>query len=170
MPWLNEHERTCSISSISLHTIHGKHLKSVVLKIDLSKAYDRASWTYLRVLLSKMGFSGLFITWVMSSLSSVSFDVLINGVASVSLRPAIGLRHNSPLSPPMFLLVAKGLSRYVEEEKAAGIFKDIIMCSTLHISHLLLLDDILIFCDGSNEDALKHKEIYIYIVRLWVLS
>ena len=39
-----------------LHTIHGKHLKSVVLKIDLSKDYDRVSWTYLRVLFSKMGF------------------------------------------------------------------------------------------------------------------
>ena len=65
-----------------MHTIHGKHLKSVVLKIDLSKAYDRVNWTYLRVLLSKMGFVVPFITWVMSSLSSVSFSLLINGVAS----------------------------------------------------------------------------------------
>ena len=75
-----------------LHTIHGKHLKSVVLKIDLSKAYDRVSWTYLRVLLSKMGFSGLFITWVMSSLSSLSFVVLINGAASSFFKAGRGLR------------------------------------------------------------------------------
>ena len=44
-----------------LHCIHSKAMKSVVLKIDLSKAYDRVSWTYLWVVLSKMGFPGTFI-------------------------------------------------------------------------------------------------------------
>ena len=37
-----------------MHSIHSKGSKSVVLKIDLSKAYDRVSWTYLHVILSKM--------------------------------------------------------------------------------------------------------------------
>ena len=65
-----------------MHTISSKGLKSTVLKIDLSKSYDRVSWTYLRVVLSKMGFVGSFISWVMSSLSSVSFSLLVNGAAS----------------------------------------------------------------------------------------
>ena len=65
-----------------MHTMHCKSLKVVMIKLDLSKAYDRVSWTYLRVILSKLGFAGSFITWVMSSLSSVSFSLLINGVAS----------------------------------------------------------------------------------------
>ena len=75
-----------------LHTIHGKHLKSMVLKIDLSKAYYRVSWTYLRVILSKMGFSSLFISWVMSNLTSISFVVLINGAASTFFKAGRGLR------------------------------------------------------------------------------
>ena len=33
-----------------LHSIHCKGMKSVVLKIDLSKAYDNVNWTYLRVI------------------------------------------------------------------------------------------------------------------------
>ena len=39
-----------------IHTIHTKGIKSVVLKIDLSKAYDRVSWIYLWVILTKKGF------------------------------------------------------------------------------------------------------------------
>ena len=45
-----------------LHTIHVKGMKSVVLKIDLSKAYDLVNWTFLRVIMTKMGFSISFIT------------------------------------------------------------------------------------------------------------
>ena len=45
-----------------LHTIYSKSMKSVVLKIDLSKAYDKVNWNFLRVILSKMGFVVPFIT------------------------------------------------------------------------------------------------------------
>ena len=75
-----------------LHSIHCKGMKSVVLKIDLSKAYYRVNWTYLRVIMSKMGFTVPFITWVMSNISSVSFVVLINGVESPFFRSGWGLR------------------------------------------------------------------------------
>ena len=39
-----------------MHTVHCKSLKAIMVKVDLSKAYDRVSWTYLRVILSKLGF------------------------------------------------------------------------------------------------------------------
>ena len=96
-----------------LHSIHVKALKSVVLKIDLSKAYDRVNWIFLRVIMTKMGFYVSFITWVMSSISSVSFVVLINGVASNFFRSGRGLRQGFPLAPLLFLIVVEGLSRYI---------------------------------------------------------
>ena len=63
-----------------MHTMHVKFNKPVMIKIDLSKAYDHVRWTYLWVILAKLGFAVNFITWVMSSLSSISFSLLINGV------------------------------------------------------------------------------------------
>ena len=75
-----------------LHSIHVKAMKSVVLKIDLFKAYDRVNWIFLWVIMTKMRFSVSFITWVMSSITSVSFVVLINGVASNFFRSGRGLR------------------------------------------------------------------------------
>ena len=132
-----------------LHTIHGKHLKSVVLKIDLSKDYDRVSWTYLRVLLSKMGFSGLFITWVMSSLSSVSFVVLINGAASTFFKAGRGLRQGCPLAPLLFLIIVEGLSRALYCAKDDGFYCDISFGNNISLTRVLFVDDVIMVTDGS---------------------
>ena len=97
-------------------------MKSAVLKIDLCKAYDRVNWTYLWVIMSKMGFSVPFITWVMSNIYSVSFVVLINGVASTFFRSRRGFRQGCPLAPLLFLIVVEGLSRYILTAQDMGNF------------------------------------------------
>ena len=103
-----------------MHTIHSKGLKSVVLKIDLSKSYDRVSWTYLRVILSKMGFARSFISWVMSSLSYVSFALLVNGVVSPFFKSGRGLTQGFPVAPLLFLIVVEGLSIALLNAKECG--------------------------------------------------
>jgi hypothetical protein len=75
------------VAQEAMHNIKTQKKKGAVLKIDLSKAYDRVSWLYLRILLTHLGFGLPFINWVMSCISSVSFAVLINGVASLSSKP-----------------------------------------------------------------------------------
>ena len=120
----------------------------MVLKIDLSKAYDRVSWTYLRLFLSKMGFSGPFITWVMSSLSSISFVVLINGAASSFFNPGRGLRQGCPLAPLLFLIIAEGLSRALYCAKDGGVYHGISFGNDISLSHVLFVDDIVMVTDG----------------------
>ena len=112
-------------------------MKSVVLKIDLSKAYDRVSWTYLRVVLSKMGFSLNFISWVMSSLSSVSFALLVNGTASPFFKSGRGLRQGCPLAPLLFLIVVEGLSRALLYVKECGIYHGLSFGNEVTLSHVL---------------------------------
>ena len=75
-----------------MHTVRVKSIKVVMIKIDLSKAYNCVGWTYLWVILANMGFVGNFITWVMSSLSSISFSLLINGVIITFFKYGRGLR------------------------------------------------------------------------------
>ena len=144
-----------------LHTIHCKHLNSVVLKIDLSKAYDRVSWTYLRVLLSKMGFFEPFITWVMSSLSSVSFLVLINGAASSFFKAGRGLRQGFPLASLIFLIIAEGLSRALYCAKDGGVYPGISFGNGISLSHVLFVDDIVMVTDGSEQPLSSLYEILL---------
>ena len=53
------------VAQEGLHSMKSKNIKGAILKIDLSKAYDQVNWTYLRVILSQMGFVVPFISWVM---------------------------------------------------------------------------------------------------------
>eukprot|EP00253_Pinus_taeda_P008825 PITA_08825 len=140
-----------------LHSIKQKKKKGVVLKIDLSKAYDRINWLYLRMLLTHLGFSYTFISWIMGCMTNVSFDVLLNGSASTFFSSQRGLRQGCPLSPLLFLLVAEGFSRLVHNARRTNKVKGIEVAINLFITHLLFVDDILIFSNGSHEELKEYK-------------
>ena len=144
-----------------IHTIHSKGLKSVMIKIDLSKAYDRFSWTYLRVILSKMGFAGNFISWVMSSLSFVSFALLINGVASTFFKYGWGLRQGCPLAPLVFLIVVEGLGRALLFSKDSGIYHGISFGNDIVLTHVMFVDDIVMINDGTEQSLSTLYEILL---------
>ena len=69
-----------------------KHIKGVVLKIDLTNAYDKVSWLYIRLLLTYLGFDIAFIRWVMTCITIMSFSVLINGATSPFFHAERGMR------------------------------------------------------------------------------
>eukprot|EP00253_Pinus_taeda_P014363 PITA_14363 len=142
-----------------IHNIKQKKKKGVVLKIDLSKAYDRINWLYIRLLLTHLGFSYSFISWIMGCISNVSFAVLINGAASPFFKSQRGLRQGCPLSPLLFLLVAEGLSRLIHKARRTNKIKGIEVAINLYITHLLFVDDILIFSNGSHEELKEYKNI-----------
>ena len=45
------------VAQEGLHTLKTCRMKGVVVKIDLSKYFDRVSWSYLRLLLTHLGFN-----------------------------------------------------------------------------------------------------------------
>eukprot|EP00253_Pinus_taeda_P010579 PITA_10579 len=147
------------VAQETIHNIRNSRQKGAVIKIDLSKAYDRISWTYLGMLLTHLGFKVEFISWIMGCISSVSFVVLINGAASQFFRGHRGLRQGCPLSPLLFLLAAEGLSKLISNAKRSGLVKGLEVAVNFFISHLLFVDDILLFTNGSQNEIKELKSI-----------
>jgi hypothetical protein len=85
----------------------------------------------------------------MGCMNSVSFSILLNDSATTFFQVERGLCQGCTLSPLLFLLVAEELSRFLAGAKMVGRFTGIKISNGMTITHLLFVDDILIFCDGS---------------------
>jgi hypothetical protein len=70
---------TISLAQEALHSIKTLKKPTLVLNIDLSKEYNRVSWTFLRLFILKMGMKISLVNYIMGCVSSTSFVVLING-------------------------------------------------------------------------------------------
>ncbi|XP_022573038.2 uncharacterized protein LOC111214447 [Brassica napus] len=138
--------------------------KFVAIKTDMSKAYDRVEWSFMEALLLKFGFDAQWVHLVMKCVSSVSYQVLINGEAKGHIKPSRGLRQGDPLSPFLFILCTEVLISHIkraeETKKISGIK---IARGSPSISHLLFADDSLFFCKAEQsqcEELVRIIDVY----------
>ena len=82
---------------ISFETLHYMKTKrwgtstQMTFKLDMSKAYDRVEWDYLKALMLKMGLHPQWVNLVMAGISSISYSVIVNGEASRFIKPSRGI-------------------------------------------------------------------------------
>ena len=63
------------------------------------------------------------------------------------------------MSPFLFLLIAEALSRLCKQARELGNFKGIHIVRFEYLTHILFVDDILLFGDATEENAKNLKNI-----------
>ena len=134
--------------------------KYMAIKLDLSKAYDKVEWGFLCNIMTTMGFNDKWISLMMNCISTVSYSILINEVSQGCIFPSRGLRQGDPLSPYLFLLYAKGLTRLIGEvvknKKLSGIS---ISRGCPTITLILFTDDSVIYCKANGQESRELQNI-----------
>ncbi|XP_056698590.1 uncharacterized protein [Spinacia oleracea] len=127
-----------------------------VIKLDMSKAYDRVNWLFLLKVLKGYGFSDRWVGLVSECITTVTYKALINGRTTKSFKPKCGLRQGDPLSPYLFLFCMDIFSRMLILGENIGLFRGIkISRRAPSINHLFFADDAMIFF-RANENSCKN--------------
>eukprot|EP00253_Pinus_taeda_P015705 PITA_15705 len=143
-----------------LHTMKTKKEKGMLIKLDLSKAYDRLSWKYLERILKAFGFCDRWVNWVISMISTLNFSILLNGAPTATFNASRGLRQGDPLSPFLFIISAEGLGRYFKKEARERKIQGLrLWGNRTTVTHQQFVDDIMIYCKATLKEVNRIKKI-----------
>lgn len=132
------------------------HNINVVVKLDMTKAYDRVSWIFLTKVLREFGFSEVIIDMVWRLISSNWYSVLINGQSNGFFQSSRGLKQGDPLSPTLFIIAAEVLARGLNSLHNEEGYKGYGMPKwSPEINHLSYADDTILLCSGDRPSVIK---------------
>ena len=141
------------------HKTEGKDCFMSV-KLNMSNAFDRIEWGFVRGVMERLGFDGKWISLIMQCISSVSYSIIINGGAYGNITPTKSLKQGNPFFLGLFLLCAEGLSTFIHQSAHTQTLHGISICRGYpNITHLFFADDNLLFCKASAQQYLELVQI-----------
>lgn len=119
----------------------------MMIKWDLSKAYDQLNWDYLNNVLKSSEFDQRWVNWISIMVSSLVYSILLNGSPTQSFNPSHGLRQVDSIFLLLFIIIAEDLVHYLKMEARTFQLKGSrLWGNDLPITHQQFVDDIKLFC------------------------
>lgn len=139
----------------------------MIIKIDLEKAFDKLEWSYIKTTLEFFYFPTQLKNIIMSCITTSRTVILLNRDRTDFFCPTRGTRQGDPLSPYLFILCMKRLSKSIEERVDRKQLDPITL--SWWGPHLFFADDLIIMCkvDKKNCHTTKKPTLKNF-VKNWV--
>ena len=142
------------------HKRDGKDYNMTV-KLDMSKACDGVERGFIEKIMEHMGFHERWINLIMHCITTMTYSILINGVAHGSIILTRGLQQGDPLSSYLFLLCANGFSSLINKAARNKMLNGVSICKGCPmVTHLFFANDSLLFCKAGRQECQKIVEIH----------
>jgi hypothetical protein len=130
----------------------------VLLKLDLARAFDSISWSFLFEVLRHMGFGDRFLKWIALLLYTANTKVIVNGMPGGRIHHARGLRQGDPTSPLLFVMGMEVMTALIERA-----VRDQLLANLAGISPLqrisIFADDVVCFFRPERAELEAIKQI-----------
>ncbi|WVZ77322.1 hypothetical protein U9M48_025203 [Paspalum notatum var. saurae] len=123
----------------------------LLVKLDISKAFDSVRWDYLLALLTHLGFPAKWRDWVASLLATSTSQVLLNGIPGQSITHGRGLRQGDPFSPLLFVLAIDPLQHLLHLATEAGYLSKVTRARA-RLRTSMYADDAIIFIKSEKRE------------------
>uniref|UniRef100_A0A8R7R889 Reverse transcriptase domain-containing protein n=1 Tax=Triticum urartu TaxID=4572 RepID=A0A8R7R889_TRIUA len=111
-------------------------------------------------MLERLGFSDAWVGLLMKCVTTVRYQIKVNGVLTEQFIPTWGLRQGDPLSPYLFVICAEGLSALLHASEREGRLSGVRVCQGAPtITHLFFADDSVLMIKADSGEAGELKRI-----------
>ena len=132
----------------------------MAVKLNMSKAYDRVEWEFIKKVMRRMGFHEKWVGWVLKCITTVTYFVLSNGEAHGKITPTRELRKGDPLSSYLFLLCTEDFFALIADASNRQSLNGASICRGCPwITHLFFANDSLLFCKAKRQEVSKLVDI-----------
>lgn len=130
----------------------------ILLKLDVSKAFDTLSWPFLLEVLQALGFGNNWRRWITTLLSTASSRILLNGQPGRPIIHRRGVRQGDSLSPLLFILAMEVLSRLFARAQEEGVLRGMSQAG-IKFQCSIYAEAIILFAHPDEHEATAIKEI-----------
>lgn len=132
---------------------------NIILKLDIAKAFDRISSTYLSKVKKCFGFSEKWLHMIWRLLENNWHSININGTRHSFFNSSRGVKQVDPLSPSLFAIGAEFLSVLMDQLIREGFTPYYVDSNSPKITHLCYANDTILFFSNNHASLtnMMHK-------------